>query len=190
MNHRLKRSQVLTKLVDQGPNALPYLLNSLDDKTPTKLTIEHSGGFGSMWYDGDDGTRNSITEYTVTVGDLCYVIIGQITNRPYVAVRYQPTACIVIHSPSQDNKLADEIRKRWNSSEPVQMLWESLNEDVSDPHLQAGAIVRLGHYFPVESEHVLVDVISKIDCSDAKKADYSDVELVKAIATSRNENVW
>jgi len=37
--------------------------------------------------------------YTVKVGDVCYAIIGQIVNRSLMAVRYQPSAGLVINSP-------------------------------------------------------------------------------------------
>jgi hypothetical protein len=185
MNHGLKTPEVFAKLVELGPVALPYLLQSLDDKTPTKLKIEHSGFFGFLAYgtrpsirwvagevefvqnliqsnmeadiakyidlppefiakaknpratlrelgtemlprthqefnprnpaetkileqirssikvsdEGDQEIRvvfgyQGLKEYTVTVGDLCYVIIGQITNRSYFAIQYQPTACL------------------------------------------------------------------------------------------------
>src|SRR5207249_4458889 len=40
----------LTKLVEIGPDSLPYLLEALDDDTPTQVTVEHSGGFGGMSY--------------------------------------------------------------------------------------------------------------------------------------------
>src|SRR5262249_9683827 len=34
-----QRSAALTKLVEHGPRALPFLLEALGDKTPTKLTL-------------------------------------------------------------------------------------------------------------------------------------------------------
>ena len=54
MDHGLKSLDAFTKLVEYGPAALPQLLDSLDDKTPTKLTIKHGGEgisvIGGMWF--------------------------------------------------------------------------------------------------------------------------------------------
>src|SRR5262249_48600239 len=48
-NHRLRPSAALRELVALGPRALPFLLDALDDQTPTGLIIRHPGGFGGMW---------------------------------------------------------------------------------------------------------------------------------------------
>ena len=49
-DHKIASSDPLRKLVALGPKSMPFLLASLDDNTPTKLTIDHSGGFGGMWF--------------------------------------------------------------------------------------------------------------------------------------------
>jgi hypothetical protein len=47
-NHQIKSSEALRELVQTGPRALPFLLDALDDSTPTRLTIRHNGMFGVM----------------------------------------------------------------------------------------------------------------------------------------------
>ena len=46
-NHQLKSSPELRKLVELGPKSLPFLLDALDDGTPTKLVI-NAFDFGVM----------------------------------------------------------------------------------------------------------------------------------------------
>src|SRR5260370_38661669 len=59
--------------------------------------------------------ERSIDRYTLRVGDLCYVAIGQIVNRHLSALRYQPTLCLVINSPVGTPALADVVRKEWTA---------------------------------------------------------------------------
>ena len=51
MNHGFKDDSSFLKLVEIGPPALPYLLDSLTDNTPTNYTIDYTNvSFGGMWY--------------------------------------------------------------------------------------------------------------------------------------------
>jgi hypothetical protein len=49
-DHQIKPSEAVKALVKLGPDALPFLLDALDDQTPTKITITHSSVFGAMWH--------------------------------------------------------------------------------------------------------------------------------------------
>lgn len=152
-NHGLESSSALRELVGLGPDALPLLLEALDDQTPTKIKL-HPSAMGVMWFDQemsgnplnllevqtlkmDDesaevtGPEEYVKEYTVKVGDICFVAIGQIVGRSYAAVRYQPTACIVINSPTHDPELASKVRKIWRSEKPREFLFQSLLRDYS-----------------------------------------------------------
>ncbi len=46
-------------------------------------------------FEGDDFGREKsyLDRHVVTLGDCCFVLLGQITNRTYQALRYQPTMC-------------------------------------------------------------------------------------------------
>ena len=194
MDHHLRQSESFTRLVALGPTALPYLLQALDDDTPTKLTIHHDGGFGAMWFGHElDGNgvnhreanvlkvadqknqqlqaalfERALSSYTVKVGDLCFVAIGQITNRSYNTVRYQPTACIVINSPVQEHDLAGEVRGIWSHDDPARRLLDSLLTDFSTrgnrgSDLQSGAATRLLYYFPRETSSLILDRLKGLD---------------------------
>jgi hypothetical protein len=186
-DHRLKSSRALKTLVEIGPDALPFLLAALDDKTPTKLKIDHESSSGAMWF-ADElwgnpvnpaevrvlGTRRTANEletpihsYTAKVGDICMVAIGQIAARPYQAIRYQPTACIVINSPTENAALCEKVRRIWSSRDAGQRLFDSLLLDYATEgnykkgdsfdewsvgsDFQVGAISRLLYYFPKET---------------------------------------
>src|SRR5439155_1968162 len=113
------RSDVMAQIVRRGARAVPHLLAHLGDRRPTGVVITHGGTFGFMGLN-ERADRNPRTQeperesdepaeplesfesggffqgtrHTVTVGDLGYVALGQIVNRRFDAVRYQPTAII------------------------------------------------------------------------------------------------
>ena len=161
------RNEALRSLVGAGPHALPWLLDHLDDKRETKLKVEHESGFGAMWHatevaavrpnkreaaalkiDGlnkeREGMPESTASYTATVGDVCFVIIGMIVNRPYNAVRYQPTACIVINSPTTSPVIAKALRTMWGGHPTADDLKDWLDEDFAAGN--PGAATRLLYY--------------------------------------------
>ena len=98
-NHRLKTPEPLKRLVQLGPEALPHLLQALDDKTPSKLVIEPKGALNV-------GFPKDGKPYVVKVGDVCYVALGQIIGQPYNCVEYIPTGIISITSPVEDQERA------------------------------------------------------------------------------------
>ena len=49
-DHGIRPSEGLKALVALGPDALPFLLDALDDKTPTKIVLKHDGRFGAMYH--------------------------------------------------------------------------------------------------------------------------------------------
>lgn len=197
-DHRLKSSDELRKLVAYGPKALPFLLAALDDNTKTKLKMEHGGGFGGMTFEnemsgnpvnareqlvlagkaeGHERTQH-VNEYTVTVGDVCFVAIGQIVGRWYNAVRYQPTNNIILSSPAHDAKLREMVRAIWASDDAGQTLLDSLlldyaTEGIFNGHsldgwdvggrLQSTAAMRLLYYYPKESAGFIAQRIDKLD---------------------------
>jgi len=93
--------------------------------------------------------RGIVSEYKVRVGDLCFVIIGQIANRRMNVIRYQPTACIVINSPVETPSLAHAVKADWGGL-TVQHHEASLIEDSKDSseYAVAAALIRLRFYYP------------------------------------------
>jgi hypothetical protein len=190
------------QLVQLGPRALPFLLEALSNTTPTRLTIKHDTMMGAMWFDrelwgnpadqveqrvldsaprrglfGRGPTEQSPTSYTVRVGDVCFVAIGQIVGREYQAVRYQPTMCVVINSPVQDPMLARQVRTIWSSKSPAHHLLNTLLRDYHTQgifngrsldgwdvgsRLQVSAVMRLLYYFPRQTAPMIARRLSSL----------------------------
>ena len=92
-DHKMESSDALRELVALGPKSMPLLLDSLDDNTPTKLKVDHSGGFGGMWFGREiwgnpanqieskiigrlpKSEEKHIEKYTVKVGDICLCLL-------------------------------------------------------------------------------------------------------------------
>ncbi len=166
------RSGTIRELVKRGAAAVPHLIAHLDDRRPTKITIGHVGIdaqiaiIGGMFY-ADEYDYNSRTakeapkgvnpqiethgdSHTVTVGDLCFTVLGEIVNRSFPAVRPQPTACRMINSPTHSEALRKAIEREWNGLTPERHK-ESLVRDFVEPDGEGrryGACVRLGYYYP------------------------------------------
>jgi hypothetical protein len=166
------RSAILTQLVAGGAAALPALVRCIDDATPTRLPPMQ----GLMWtarndeYDLNrrttqlppgvdlDRPAESPAGYTVTVGDLCFVAIGQIVNRSFAAVRYQPSGGLIISSPVTSAALREAVRREWGATTHAS-LRASLIRDFTEPDFEMrreGALVRLA-YFEPDAVKPLVD---------------------------------
>jgi hypothetical protein len=107
----------------------------------------------------DIDTDEMIRDHTVTVGDCCFAILGQIVNRSYEAVRYQPTRITIVSSPTREPRIAEALRAMWGSGDPRQVLARSLQDDLvnQDPD----AALRLLAYFPDEAAPVVAKRIAE-----------------------------
>ena len=163
-------SDTLKSLVKLGAKAVPALLEHLKDDRPTKITLSHGGVFGGMFITQDEDKAKmqnqpgfAETKYTIMVGDLCYVAIGQIVNRPYWAVRYQPTAIVFVTSIPRSKKLRDEVIKEWSNLTPAKHE-ESLAHDIlesGDGYARDSASLRLAYYYPAGLETVALKQLSR-----------------------------
>src|SRR5262249_17206092 len=102
-------------------------------------------------------------EHTVTVGDLCFVALGQIVNRHFSAVRYQPTACIMINSPTSWERLRIAVKSEWGKLTPQQHK-ESLIRDFLEPDSEfrrSEACLRLGYYYRDALEPLALKVLAE-----------------------------
>jgi hypothetical protein len=207
-DHRLEPSRALQTLVALGVDALPFLLDALGDQTPTRLTIKHEGGFGAMWHAAElplnpvnpaeqavyqarakqpkppaDEMPQHVKSYTLKIGDVCFVAIGQIVGRSYQAVRYQPTKCIVLNCPAHDPRMRAEVQAIWKSRDARRMLFDSLRADYATEtnyesdwwdtagNFQCGAALRLLYYFPRESAPLVADRLGKLDVGSSENLD-------------------
>jgi hypothetical protein len=214
-NHRFKTSDAFRTLVEIGPDALPFLLEGLVDKTPTKLKVGTALALdgGLMWLSTELGyntlnpmerqvfseeteTKEDEEEstlrrlYTLKVGDICLVAIGQIVGRSYNAVRYQPTFIIIINSPLEKKEIRERVWRLWGSNNPSQKLLDSLLIDYATEGIfngesldgwdegsdyQTQAAMRLLYYFPKETAPLIAtrlrssDVVQKVGFSECIK---------------------
>lgn len=165
----------MRELVRRGAAALPELIKHLDDKRPTKLEVGNkpSGqqvgvdAFMFMYFSNEYDPRVPQSKrgpsmekafngrYTVKVADICYVLIGQIVNRLLFAVRYQPSAGLVVNSPIEAPVLAEKVRNDWGNTDS-QTLQQSLLQDIQATNYPKQisqrfvypALERLRFYFP------------------------------------------
>lgn len=177
----------MRELVRRGPAALPELISHLSDSRRTELEVgNRSSGkqvgvdaFMFMYFSDeyDPRAHHWFAEeewekgprpmekgfegrYTVKVADVCYVLIGQIVNRRLLAVRYQPSAGLVVNSPIEAPVLAELVRTDWSQAD-AEFLKESLLEDIHATNHPKGvsreenterfvdpALARLRLYFP------------------------------------------
>jgi hypothetical protein len=204
MTHKLRTNNAVLALVKIGPSALPLLLESLSDPTPTRLTIKLEGILMSMefhrevygnianpreapvlrWIESTQKSHErplagSAQQHTITVGDVCFVIIGQITGRGYQAARYQPSGGMVINSPTGDPEIARAVREIWSGGDPTKTVFHSLiidhssrgvraNDYMKDTvgrasYLQTNAAMRLLCYFPREAAPIVATRLRSLD---------------------------
>ena len=154
----------MRRLVQLGVNALPSLIAHLGDKRPTKLTVGNQ--FPIEWcrfdqeYDRRGRSEHEEAEssfermftggYVVKIGDVCFVLIGQIVNRSLLAVRYQPSGGMVVNSPIESPDLVVEVRRDWCALTQQQHL-ESLMTDLENADGAwdgTPALVRIRYYYP------------------------------------------
>jgi HEAT repeat protein len=213
-NQLLQTSHALRELVAAGPDALPFLLDALEDGTPTKLAVVRRNLMGiggnlegnplnkwenpvisKPWPDEWDGQPDL---YTVKVGDVCFVAIGQIVGRQYLAVSYVPTAIILINSPVQSDEMRERLRAVWSGKEPAKKHLDSLLidyategiyngesldgwEDGSDK--QIAAAMRLLYYFPQETAAMIATRMRSLDVRARAPDGWADREVKNGIRT-------
>jgi hypothetical protein len=152
--------------------------------------------------------------YTAKVGDVCFLALDQIVGRPCEAIRYQPTAIIVINSPVHHLKLRERVRAIWSSKDPRKKLFDSLLLDYSteavfndrslDGWGEGGnrkieASMRLLYYFPEEAAPLISARLRSLDVRDAQwmgtwmqrevKNGVRTVDFIKAVAWSTHPEI-
>jgi hypothetical protein len=192
--------EAFRRLVEHGPEAMPILLEHLEDQKPSRLTIELKQGVILYVATIDTNPENVFEEralslltsrrpdepegtakYVVTVGDLCFAALGQITGRAYSPVHYVPTATVSITSPTHKPSLVRFLRAVWESKNPRQHLLNSLLLDYSTRGLcpgqpadcfdvwkdgciyQAPAMMRMLYYYPEECEDLILRRLASLD---------------------------
>jgi hypothetical protein len=208
----------LMELIKLGPRAMPFLLEALDDRTPTRLTVKleifaQTLIFRPIVRGNPTNTaelqalktlpslssevslkgQGPVSGYTVTIGDVCFLAVGQITGRGYEPVGHigpgRPGYMIV--SPSESPDLAMAIRNIWSAQDPAQHLLDSLLIDYStrgidrgdglDPmyagaKFQISAASRLLYYFPRETASIVADRLRGLKANGPPPDEPADID--------------
>ncbi len=145
-------SDAMRSLVKLGVKAVPALLDHLADDRPTKIVIDVSGAL----------TDFKKRKYTVRVGDLCYVALGQIVNREYTTVEYIPTAIVIVNGVPGNKQLHADVVKEWGkltADSHRDALAKDLGSD--DRSRRVGAAVRLAYYYPDALEPLVLEQLAR-----------------------------
>ena len=134
----------MRELVRRGGTALPALVSHIRDQRPTRIVV--GDGFLVMRaFSSEYDPRSNLAfrssgclskcpefdSYTVAIGDICEVLIGQIVNRRMTAVRYQPTAILFVNSPIMTPELAQRIEADWKGVDSKGLEASLLNDIVT-----------------------------------------------------------
>ena len=192
-----------------GFEALPDLINHLSDARPTGLTLKQPD-FGGMWYAAEFDARaydrapvpqgtypaytdlmstSDISEHALTVGDICFIVIGQIVNRRYIVDRGQWTACNVINSPTTTPALAQAASEEWKGITLAQYQ-QSLIADAGSPSTgsEAGeALKRLCYYYPTLGEKTAVSILDRPLCESSIADNFITDDLIELPSFERSD---
>ena len=181
-----ERSKVMRQIVEAGVEAVPELLKHLGDERKAKLPrIDLSSTMWLAFEDEYDFNRATTkvepqgvnvdsfpnfehaekhpSSHEITVGDLCFVALGQIVNRRWSACRYQPTGGQVISSPTYSKTLRDAILNEWGKLDRESHK-QRLIEDFQQPDFEGriiGAYLRLCLYYPEEVEKLVLELLRR-----------------------------
>ena len=244
-NESVNASDAVKKLIQFGPTAIPFLLEGLDDATPTQIVINSvktEGAIaGGMAFDevlhGNPANPNEhhilrlhrlpwtsstqignslavepeIESYRIKIGDVCFVILGQIVGRKYeiASSTHVKSLGILICSPVHKKRMRVRLRNIWKTSNPKQKLLESLLLDFSTRgmvqpdsldnwtignNFQIEASKRLLFYFPEVAVPILVDRLDQLRTTgeyveDSIANGLSAYKFVHALAWSKDKTL-
>jgi cytohesin len=188
--------RTMREVVKRGAAAVPHLLAHLDDRRRTRIKLGSGGYFGSeyflerridwnprtakrpfpfprpWWVIAPKDTR-VVRYHTVTVGDLCFVALGQIVNRHFVAVRGGLIdGSTVITSPTATPSVAKLVREAWEGLTPAGHE-ASLVADFCKPDYpwrRISACTRLAYYYPATLEPLALKYLADPSHSAFDKA--------------------
>jgi hypothetical protein len=174
-SERPEKSTLLEAIVRHGADAIPVLVEHLDDDRKTKIPPLQGTEWISYADEYDYNRRTQKTppsdvnreifaekgpaSHTPTVGDLCFVALGQIVNRRFNATRYQPSGGLVVSSPTYSTRLRSVVRADYadfTADKHRQMLIQDFKgPDFEDRRI--GAYLRLTLYYPEEVERLVIE---------------------------------
>jgi hypothetical protein len=164
-------SEIQISLIQRGAEAIQALAHSLGDRRltscieslPDFVVLEdvcdensrtdrganktrkpgHSSpSQDNLWHDHSDN-------YTATVGDLCFVVLGQILNRRFFPIDHKVGPMTIVASPTLSGRLRESVQTRWENL-TRQGHRESLLGDLQEPDVPwraTGASQRMRFYY-------------------------------------------
>jgi len=162
------RSEVLRQIVEQGIDAVPALIKHIGDDRKIKMKPLQGISVTEFidLYDFNNRTRKDIpkgvnrdffdddknhpNKHSLTVGDLCFVALGQIVNRRYSTATYVPSGILSVSSPSYSKRLREIVIQDWQGltrEQHIQRLVEDFNMPDDEDRLFE-AYLRLSYYYP------------------------------------------
>jgi len=175
----------LKEVVSRGPAIVSVLLEHLDDQTPLGAVGEFPNAMRARWqFDANlnathlqPGTKlegvgkrfgaQPPTQWTV--GDLCFVALGQIVNRSYLSKLVFGSSRVEHNDLGTGSPIIEYARKEWGGLTKERLL-QSLRSDIDHPDSSerlSGAIRRLHFYFPQEFDQIVVAKIADFGSADA-----------------------
>jgi ankyrin repeat protein len=163
-------SSPMHTLVRRGAAAVPDLLAHLNDKRRTRFVIKHSHP----------------SSYTVTVGDLCYVALGQIVNRRYAILGYPFGNASVYPVGSQPDQIANLV-KEWGGLTAARHRASLLRDARKAIYVEARieALKRLAWYHPDAQERLALKLLALPVRAAVDAQDFIEEKLLPATAKER-----
>lgn len=204
--------ETIVELCKRGPEVLPLLLKHLDDhrETKTVFTPDHvktPGISAFLDYRPNNPSELEILErnglprenpgpdydqpiegYILTVGDMCFALVGMITNRSYYPVVEEFGAQLnsTLHSP----QLTEAIRERWSTNADRLNLYQQLKTDLEqgEPRFAISAATRLLYYFPDHSHQLVLSYFRKL-IKDPQFEDSDLDQFLQNVSWSRHPEI-
>ncbi len=196
----------MRELVRRGVAVLPLLIQHLGDDRPTRIVVGEDGVrffFMYRFYDPEYDPRirpypgfvigekhfgdlEYLKSYAAKVGDVCYVLVGQIVNRDLMAVRHLialagrgtghvgATPGLVVSSPLQAPQLISKVKTDWTNLDAAGHEASLLNDirTEDDAYRLAPAFRRLRYYYPGRYAQLEGEDLAKRQGFEADDKDY------------------
>lgn len=161
---------IMRELVRRGHAALPMLLKHLTDTRKVKMKFVGTSPFG-----GPD------TIYEFCIGDLCYVIVGQIVNERLSVIESRGKLGASIRSLAKQPVLATPVIKRYRGFTRAQLkakLIRDVQSSIDDSNGDSQALTKLCLYFPRDGERIALKMLRRPFYDYRKIWDFIEDRLV------------
>jgi ankyrin repeat protein len=171
----------MRELVRRGPRAVPGLISHLDDSRRTRIVVGPAGLLDTLFLDtradrnprtqgapADEGVPEvlPVKRQVVTVGDLCYVALGQIVNRRYIVggfIGYGKAGFAQSGSTTRSTFLRKQVAADWSrlteKGHASTLINDFLKPDTEQRRIEAA--VRLSYYYQRRLEPLALALLAR-----------------------------